>query len=239
METWGMIRGQPPVELPEHARERLAEIGLQRMQAEDGMRACQSRINSLADENADADLQARLTVERDRHSARHQTISRIYHHVNQFLMESRGVTFAPAPEVEIKLKNGETVASAIEGVRAETKTLRDRLAVVKAAPLPAAEQMTAAQEFVTRRALTAQPKILVQRDALRVHWADDVIMSKTDVLNLLCFFLPEHVLAALQSIIGEQSPSNALAADERNKQIVRISERVFQLGILEEGLILL
>ena len=131
------MRGFPPAALPDAAREKLAEIGLQRMQAEDGVRDCQSRLNCLP---PDDPLCARLFAERDRHTTRHQAISRIYHHVNQFLMDSRGVTFEPAPQVEIKLKSRETVASVIESTRNEIKTLRDCLAVVKAAPLPVADQ---------------------------------------------------------------------------------------------------
>ena len=63
-------------------------------------------------------------------------------------------------------------------------------------------------------------------------------MSKSDVLNLLCFFLPGPVLAALQGVIGEPSPSNALPAAERDQQLARIEQRLFELEREEEGLIM-
>ena len=97
--------------------------------------------------------------------------------------------------------------------------------------------MKAAQEFVARRALAARPKIAVMHDALRVHWHDDVVMAKSDVLNLLCFFLPDQVLAALQGMIGEQSPSNAMPASERIKRVAELEARLLELERSEEAMI--
>jgi hypothetical protein len=95
-----------------------------------------------------------------------------------------------------------------------------------------------ANEFVARHGLMAAPKLTMQRDALRVVWSDDVIMSKSDVLNLMCFFLPSEMLATLQDMIGEQSPPNAMPAAERDRQLADITQRLFELELREEGLIM-
>jgi hypothetical protein len=82
-----MTRGVT-VELPEPARKRLAEIELQRMQAEDAMRGCAQRINSLPRDGADQ-LRERLAQERDKHAERHRALSILVSQVNQWTVELR------------------------------------------------------------------------------------------------------------------------------------------------------
>jgi hypothetical protein len=229
------MRGVVPVELPETAREKLAELTLARDSHLEAARSAQARTNMLSPDSGK--LHERLAAERDKHAEKHRLLHLVVSRCNQFVMESRGVTLETVEPAAVRLKNGETPNSAIAATREEIKTLRQRLTIVKASPLPASDQVELAKEFVARRALVAQPKVLVQQDALWVHWADDVIMSKTDVLNLLCFLLPEQVLAALQEMIGEQSP-NAMPAAERDKQVARITQRLFELELQEESLIL-
>jgi hypothetical protein len=107
-----MMRGVT-VELPESARARHSEIELQRMQAEDAMRGCQGRINSLP---RDADqLHERLAAERDRMAQRHGQLHQLLSKVNQWLMQLRlptGTTLEPASAIGIKLAPGETVSAA-------------------------------------------------------------------------------------------------------------------------------
>jgi hypothetical protein len=229
------MRGVVPVELPEAAREKLAEITLARDSHLEAARSAQARANMLP---PDSDkLHERLAAERDKHAEKHRLLHLVVSRCNQFCMELRGVTLESVEPAAVRLKNGETPNSAIAATREEIKTLRERLAIVKASPLPASDQVELAKEFVARRALVARSKILVQQDALRVHWADDVVMSKSDIVSLLCCFLPEQVLAALQEMIGEQSP-NAMPAAERDKRIARITQRLFELELQEESLIL-
>ena len=229
------MRGVLPVELPEAAREKLAEIRLARDSALEAGRSAQTRANMLP---PDSDkLHERLVAERDKHAEKHRLLHLVVSRCNQFVMELRGVSLESVEPANVKLKDGETLATSIAATREEIETLRDRLATVKAAPLPANDQVKLAKEFVARRALIARPRILVQQDALRVHWTDDVVMSKSDIVSLLCCFLPEQVFAALQSMIGDQSP-NALPASERDKQIARITQRLFELELQEESLIL-
>jgi hypothetical protein len=232
------MRGVLPVELPPAAREKLTTLELQRDSALDASRSCQSRINQLP-RDADPRMQERLASDQGKHAERHRTLSMIVSRCNQWCMELRlppGSTLQSA-SAEVRLKNGETVSAAVEATRGEIKTLSQRLGVVKIAPPPLDEQLDRAKEFVARRALLAKPKVAVQRDALRVFWYDDVITSRTDVLNLLCWAAPDMVLVALQDMIGESSPSNAMPAVERDKQIDHIERRLFELELQEEALI--
>jgi len=108
---------------------------------------------------------------------------------------------------------------------------------VKVAPLPAGDQVELAKEFVARRALTARPKIFVQQDALRTVFSDDIIMSKSDVLSLLCWFAPQQVLATLEAMIGEQKSSGVMSAAARDQEIARLMQRLLELEQREEALI--
>src|SRR5215471_13187345 len=100
------------VELPEHARRRLAELEGSKMQAEDGMKSAQGRINSLPKDAVE--LRARLAAQRDAQADRHRSLSMIVSRCNQFWMELRGnVALELAPAVEIKLKASETTAAAL------------------------------------------------------------------------------------------------------------------------------
>jgi len=109
------------VELPRRAREKLAELELQRMAAEDGMRGCAQRINSLPRDGAEA-LRARLAAQRDAQAERHRALSLLVSRLNQWCMELRlppGAMLEPAPALEIKLKASETPSAAVEAVRVQ------------------------------------------------------------------------------------------------------------------------
>ena len=98
------------VALPEPAREKLAEIELQRAQTEDAQRSCQQRLNALP---TDADgLRAQLTSERDKLAAQYRQLSMLRSRINQWHMELRlppGSRLEPAPAIDIKPKPGETL----------------------------------------------------------------------------------------------------------------------------------
>jgi hypothetical protein len=228
------------VELPEAAREKLAELNLQRDATLDSQHGTQGRLNSLP-RDANPQMRQRLEGERDKHAERFRQLSMLVSRCNQFLVELRlphGAVLELAPVPDIVLKRGETVVSAIESARHEIAQVHERLRVVKAAPLPTADVVEAAREFVARRALVAKPKIAVMRDALRLTWADDVVMSKTDVVSLLCAFAPEQVLSALtRELETGPVPVDPLPAAERVTRLAQLEETLLQLEHHEEALI--
>ena len=137
------------VALPEPAREKLAEIELQRAQTEDAQRSCRQRLNALP---TDADgLRARLTSERDKLAAQYRQLSMLRSRINQWHMELRlppGSRLEPAPAIDIKLKPGETLKAAIEAVREKIADVQLReLAQVRRAPAAKAKPTTGCQRI--------------------------------------------------------------------------------------------
>jgi hypothetical protein len=155
------------------------------------------RINVTLPDQAKAKLDL---SEQTKHEQRFSVLSQLVSRINQWTMETRGVTLEEAPAIAITLKPNETLPAAIEAVRSEIKTVCERLGAVKAAPLPRSEQAKAAEAFVVSLALTARPNhIGVVRDQLRLMWRDDIITSRTDVLALMCWIQPDAVLAAFDA----------------------------------------
>jgi hypothetical protein len=235
------MRGRIPVELPAAAQVKLSKLDVSRMVAEDATRAAQSRLSGLG-RDPDPGLIAQLTAERDRHAARHRAISALMNRVNQWLFELRlppGSVLEIAQPADIKL-NGETCFDAIEATRNEIKSLQQKLAAVRSAPLPQADQVGAAEAFVQKLASTAKPSVAVMRDdQLRVTFRDSVVGGVEDVLALVCWLQPEAVLAALtRDIEAQPTPINPLTHSERLQKVSEIEKTLCELEQREESLIL-
>jgi hypothetical protein len=218
---------------------KLTKLDVSRMVAEDATRAAQSRLSG----GVDPSLRDQLTRERDRHAERHRAISALIHRINQFLMELRlppGAVLEEAPQVAIDVKNGQTLSAAIETARNDIKSLQQKLAAVRSAPLPRADQIRAAEAFVAKMASTAKPTVAVMRDdQIRVTFRDSVVGGTDDVLALACWLQPEVVTAALtRDIEAQPTPISPLTRAERLQQVSELEGQLLELGFLEEGLIL-
>jgi hypothetical protein len=140
--------------------------------------------------------------------------------------------------VAISLAKGETFALAIAKVRTEIFALSQQLAKVRAAPLPTADQIKLAEEYVARRGAVTGPRIGVVRDQLQLQWHDDVIASRQDLIGTLCWLAPTSVLAALKrEIEAAGAPVNAMPAAERIKKIGELEAQLLALERREEVLI--
>jgi hypothetical protein len=144
---------------------------------------------------------------------------------------------AVAP-VAISLAKGETFALAIAKVRSEIFALSQQLAKVRAAPLPTADQIKLAEEYVARRGAVTGPRIGVVRDQLQLQWHDDVIASRQDLIGTLCWLAPASVLSALKrEIEAAGAPVNAMPAAERINRISELEAQLLALERREEVLI--
>jgi hypothetical protein len=222
------------VELPEAARAKLSDIEAQRCIAEDLLRGCAQRINSLPREAVE--LRERLVVERDKHAERHRSLSMIVSRCNQFWMELRGnVALEVAPAVEIKLKASETVVAALAATREQIVTVQRDLAAVRRAPLCRSSQEEAIRAHLAR--LVQRPKVgFDARGGALLTWVEDMA-TMDGVLGLLAFVLgPEQVSAAFARDLESESPG-AVSPLEREKRISELSVSLLSLERLEEALI--
>src|SRR6516165_6366967 len=222
------------VELPEAAMAKLSDIEAQRCIAEDLLRGCAQRINSLPREAVE--LRERLVVERDKHAERHRVLSMLVSRVNQFCVELRGnVALECAPAVEIKLKASETVVAALAATRAQIAGVQRELAAVRKAPLCRSSQEEAIRAHLAR--LVQRPKIgFDARGGALVTWVEDMA-TMDGVLGLLAFVLPEQVSAAFAHDLEPESPG-AVSPLEREKRISELSVSLLALERTEEALIL-
>src|SRR5262249_10267865 len=119
-----MIRGIA-VALLDGASAKLSELQMQRDASLDASRSANTRLQALP-RDGDQRMRDRLAAEQGKHAERHRLLSRVVSACNQFWMELRpGTVLEPAQTVAVTLKSGETVATAIAGVREEIKTLRE------------------------------------------------------------------------------------------------------------------
>ena len=221
------------VELPEAARAKLSDIEAQRCIAEDLLRGCAQRINSLPREAVE--LRERLVVERDKHAERHRSLSMIVSRCNQFWMELRGnVALECAPAVEIKLKASETCAAALAATREQIAGVQRELVQVRKAPLCRSSQEEAIRAHLSR--LVQRPRIgFDARGGALVTWVEDMA-TMDGVLGLLAFVLPEQVSAAFAHDLEPESPG-AVSPLEREKRISELSVSLLALERTEEALI--
>ena len=229
------------VTLPACVEGKLQALTVDRDMALDATRSCVARLAGLG-RDFDPQLAARLAAERDKHNAKHAALSTLIHRLNQYLVELRlppGIVLEPVQTVSIKLAQGETVNEEITKVRTEIAALNRQLVTVKAAPLPKPDQIGAAAAFVQKMASTAKPTTNVLRDnTLRVTFRDTVIASTDDVLSMLCWVMPEAVIAALTRDIEQMpTPINPLTRAERLQQVSELEGQLLELGFLEEGLL--
>ena len=230
------------VELPEGARKRLAELELQKMAADDAMRGCAQRINSLPRDGAEQ-LRERLGAERDRHAERHRQLSILVSRVNQWTVELRlppGTTLEPTQTVNVELKPGETVSTVLAAVRAEIAAVQRELAQVRSAPLRKSSQQEAVGAYLVRLVQRVRPKIGFDvRGNARVMWAEDMVAGKDDVLGLLAFALgPQQLLAAFtRELELEPERADALTPTERENRLSELSASLLSLERREAALL--
>jgi hypothetical protein len=226
------------VELPEHASRKLSDLEFLRASAEDQMRACQSRINSVAPDNTG--LRERLAAERDRQSQRHNQLHQLLAKLNQYLMQLRlppGSVLEPAPVLDLKLKS-ESLVEAVGTIRREGFEITQQIAKVRSAPLKKSSQLEAMRAYLARLQQRMAPRISFdQRGNAKVSWAEDMVAGKDDVLGMLCWLTgPQPVLAAFERDIEAEAP-NAVTPLEREQQIGKLTNNLLALERKEEYLI--
>jgi hypothetical protein len=119
---------------------------------------------------------------------------------------------------------------AIGKLRVEMLSIAQDLQRIRHAPLPVADQVAAAEQYVAQRAAYSGPRIGVLRDQLQLQWPDDVVGSKQDMLGVLCWLAPTSVAAALKREIETQpSPANALPAADRNRRVQELEARLLDI----------
>jgi hypothetical protein len=218
--------------IPDAARDKLRDLQLARMTAEDAARAITERLNSLP-RDADPLLRERLANERDKQNHRQGQLSQLLNRLQQWLGELRAnVELKSMPQLE--LKRGET----IEDTRSKIKALREQLAAVKRAPLPQSDQKKLAEDYVVRLARQARPLVGIVNDALRVSFRGDMAAPE-DVLALVAWAAPEQLCRALEREIDNQpARADALPASERVRRVAELEDQLHALESREEALIM-
>jgi len=225
-------------DLPPPAQAKLSKLNTHQMVSLDASRAIQGRLSGFGP-GADPGLIAQLTAERDRHAARHRAISALVHKINQWLMELRlppGAVLEAAPQIAIEAKNGQTLSAAIETARNEIKSLQQKLAAVRSAPLPKADQKNLAAAYVMQ---LAKPKITITPDGkFGTSIFDPNPDGRVCIATLLAWIDPDRFVAALEREI-DATPEAALTltATERAQRTAELSMLLEELERSEETLI--
>jgi hypothetical protein len=219
------------VALPAAAVSRLDQLTVERDSALDAARSLQQRIN-LAD--ADSNLYTKLMDQRLLQDRRHNTWARLLSSTNQFLFQLRlnpGESLVPV-KAAVKPDKGQTAQDAITKLRAEIAAAAAELSRTRSAPLPAADLIKLAEEYVANRCAVNGPRISVVHGVLSVTWPDDVIADKQGLLGVLCWLASGSVINALKREI-EVHPAAAHAMPPADK-LRRVTELEARLRDLED-----
>jgi hypothetical protein len=224
------------ITLPERAKTKLDELTLQRDLELDASRSSNVRLTALPDD-ADPRMKERLASESSKHQQRFSVLSRVVSTVNQFLMETR-VQLEMAPAFPIALKAGETPAAAIEAVRAGIAKVQQEIAQVRAAPMKRASQTEAINKYLARLAQQARPKVAFDvRGNATLRWAEDLVVSKDDLLGTIAAILgPEPIAAAFCRDL-EPERADAVTPQGRQQRLDELAAQLLSLERREEELI--
>ena len=229
------MRG-PQVTLPAEAQAVLDNLLVRRDAELDAGRAAQSRISMLPAEGAEA-IKQRLVEDRDRHHARQRDLALLCSRLLQWhlllrLRPGETLEMAPAPQLR-PLRAGETGSARVRAVREEIKTGRERLAAAKAAPLPLADQLKAAEAFIAAKAMIAKPRIAIVRDEFQAQLRDEV-----DLLAVISWLAPKNLLAAFKAELESRpQQANAMPAAEREQRVCELSASLLVLERHEAALL--
>jgi hypothetical protein len=227
------------VSVPPEAQARLDELSILRDSALDASRACQQRMNMLPD---DADqLAIKLAAERDKHAQQHNILHRLLSAINQALFQMRlppGYILEPAPPIAIELRKGQTIFELIEAVRCEISAINRQMTLVRSAPLRKQSMREELTRYLASHAMRVRPRVSFQQGNAKVHWDEDTVHSKDDVLGLLSWFMggPQELAVAF-GIEQEPEPPDALTPDERATQLSKLADDLLALERREAALL--
>ena len=107
--------------------------------------------------------------ERDQQNNKQSALHQLTSHISQFLMElPGGVTLETVPAVNIEVKSGQTLASALSPIHDKITATKQHLTAVRTAPLPKDDQRKLAAEYVGGLMRAAAPSVSVVPDKLKV-----------------------------------------------------------------------
>ena len=228
------------VPLPPSAQLRLTQLNVERDSALSQASSLQNRINSC-DDSTDALIREQLEAELRKYQQRQQILHRLLSAVQQWWVQLRlrpGEVIRPVSAPPARLDKGQTAAEAIGKLRVEMLSLAQELAKVRHAPLPIADQVAAAEQYVAQRGATNGPRIGVARDQLQLAFSDDVVGSKQDMIGVLCWLAPASVVAALKREIETQpAQASAMPAADRIARVASLEAQLLDLERRESSLL--
>jgi hypothetical protein len=222
--------------LPPAALERLNALRVQEQVAADGARACGARLHMLGAADGGG-LRERLEDELQRQSSRAGALGQLVNRCLQFLSElPAGVALELAGEVD--LASPPDAKAAIAAVRIEIAALQTRLQATRRAPLPRADQMELAMQYVAGLIGRCRPTIAIVGDKLAVNFKADMLAPE-DILGLAVWAAgPEPLLGAIEREL-ERVPvrADAISASSRSKIVAEIAAQILAAEMREEKLI--
>jgi hypothetical protein len=227
------------VQVPEQAKAKLDLLTMLANSALDASRSFQQRLNMV---DSNADLQAKLTAERDKAALRHNHNHRLLSACNQYLFQLRlpprfVLESAPPPDIAIRT----TTLKAIEATRAQIAECAAEIARTRALPLKHQSQELAVATYLARLAQQVRPKICFDvRGNAKIAFAEHMVVGKSDVLGLIVWALgpngPAELVEAFE-IEQQPEPENAISPEERDQQISKFTNTLLTLERQEEYLI--
>jgi hypothetical protein len=229
------------VQIPEQAQQRLEDLRISSEMALDQTRALQARIN-MCDGTSDSMIRDRLISERDKQSHRHNSLARLVSSCNQWLVGLRlvlGTSLEVYPPLNLTIKT--SLPQAVASTREQIADLQKEIAKVRAAPLKVSSKRESARAYLERLAQVYAPKLVFDgRGGAKAMWREDMVVSKDEILSLVCWALgpngPAELVEAF-AIDDEPEPEDAISPEERERQLSKFANTLLTLERQENSLI--
>jgi uncharacterized phage infection (PIP) family protein YhgE len=174
------------------------------------------------------------------HAAAMQIVNQVEFWLGKLPPETRIEMVEPGPPPV--LRDGETIAQAVERIRAELAEVEKNLHATRQRPLPAEDLRIMAARHIAGRAAKGRPKLWCQHDRLRVEFTNPNAWNPGDVdafTNLLCWYDAEGMVERLCAEVDQQikGGDDALSGPERERLISQLTARRYRAEADEESLI--
>jgi hypothetical protein len=228
------------VQVPDEAKQRLAELNMQRDLALDQTKALQNRLNMLPDDAGD--LRQRLVSEREKQALRANYLQRLVSACNQWLFQLRlapGTALETHPPLNLTIRT--SLPHAVESTRRQIADLQKEIAKVRSAPLKISSKRDAARAYLERLAQVYAPRLVLDaRGNAKAMWREDMVVSKDEILALIVWALgpngPAELVEAF-AIDEEPEPEGALTPLEKEETLSRFNKTLLTLERQENSLI--
>jgi hypothetical protein len=210
--------------------------------ASDDVRAGKARENVESLQRQIELLREVFTRRQAEHAMAAQVVAQCEFWLGKLTPETRLDLVEPGPPPA--LRDGETVAQAIDRIRNEIQEVEREIHTARLAPLPKQELRELAATWVAQRVARGRPRLrFTEKEGLVIQCGHPQAWSAgstEELIDTLAWYNPDHFANRLFQEIDRQlkaADGDALSGEERQRKITQLTARRYRLEADEESLV--